>query len=445
MRKRTFHYIYDEEYVKADDQQTGTTRDTFTFKKKEVEVESEDLMDENLILLVFPIGTLFHVDSLLRMYNLKEDVFYFFQQCKDVIAVPEEHQDDKGNGKMNFQSFFLNVPYSMHAGNPNALVIVGLDPIPNDKGQPREYHLAGYMHLNRFNFKPDPFSDNIEPAYYFNMLRISERMEDGEPYYRRKKLFSLFFSISHTMCAASGINYIYASMGNENMKIKEALHRCSEVFRVRYERLPFTIYGKINYFSESSSASKKLIDITDDIPRLKEFYEKLNDKQGNFLFYPFLDFEVFLDTIKKLTAYSKSSRVWMVKDANGNMGAATIAMNWGDFFLFLMQNPKGLFKLLAGLKITDKILYFIGSVGEPQHYKTLQNGLMYYYRKNHGNKLTFLPSYKGDPYVSAKKSIISDNYVFFVMSHKWDELERFKAISADGDGNVRLFTDQSII
>ena len=445
MRKRTFHYIYDEQYVKADDAQSGTTRDTFTFKMKDIECNTEDLVSEEMVLLVFPIKCLFHIDSVLRMFNLKDDVFNFFQQCKDVIAVPENHQDDKGNGKMNFQSFFYNVPYSMHAANPDALIIVGLDPVENTQGKPREYHLSGYMHLNQIEFKPDPLHDKLEKSFYFNLLRISERTENGVEVYRRKKLFSLFFSISHTMCAYNNINYIYASMGKENVKIKEALHRSSEVFNVAYERLPFKIFGKINFFSGSKNNAKKLVDITDNISLLKEFYEKMDDKMSNFLFYPHLSFEQFHDFVKTLTAYSKTSRVWMVKDEKGNMAAATFAMNWGDFFAFLMQNPKGLLKIIAGLKITEKILYFMGSVGDPQHYRILQSGLISHYRNNHGVQLTFLPSYEGDPFYNAKKSIISDDYVYFVMSHKPDDLQRFKANSADSLGNPRLFIDVPVI
>jgi hypothetical protein len=445
MRTRKFHYIYDEQFVKTDDNQTGTTKDAFTFKRDEVEVPTEDLFDDNLVLVVFPISCLFHIDSILRLFNLKDDVFYFFQQCKDVIAVPEEHIDDKGNGKMNFQSFFHNVPYSMYAGNPNALIIVGLDPVENTTGTPRHFHLCGYMHLNRFHFQPKGGDGKLEPAYYFNMLRISQRMEDGQEVYRRKKLFSLFFSISHKMCDHAGMNYIYASMGNENVKIKEALHRSSEVFDIWYERLPFKIFGKVNYFSESKSDAKELIDITHDPVMLRKYYDMLFAKMGGFIFWPYLTFELFMDMVDKLTGYSKSSKIWMVKDENGGIGAATFAMNWGDFFAFLMQNPKGIFKVLAALKLTEKILYFKLTVGEDKYYRVLQKGLMYYYRLHHGVKLSFLPSYKGDPYYKSKKSILADDYVFFCMTHKQDEWNKFKAASSDAQGHLQIFIDQPIV
>ncbi|MDX2000932.1 MAG: hypothetical protein SFW35_00740 [Chitinophagales bacterium] len=445
MRTRKFYYIHDEQYVKADDTATGLTRDTFTFKMDEVIVPTEDQFDESLVLLVFPIGTLFHIDSVLRMFNLKDDVFYFFQQCKDVIAVPEEHQDDKGNGKMNFQSFFHNVPYSMYAGNPNALVIVALDPEEEGGEGPRHYHLGGYMHLNRFKFQPDPLTGDLEPAFYFNMLRISQRMQDGQEVYRRKKLFSLFFSISHRLCEHAGINYIYASMGNENVKIKEALHRCGEVFGVPYERLPFKIFGKVNYFSESKSASKHLIDITQDKEMLKKYYDRLVESSANFIFWPYQTFDLFMDMVQKVTSYSKSSRIWMVKDEQGGIGAATFAMNWGDFFAFLMQNPKGIFKLLAALKLTEKILYFKLTIGKPEYYKTLQKGLLYHYRHHHGVKLSFLPSYTGDPYYKYKKSLLADEYVFFVMTHKPERWQHFKELSTDANGHLQVFIDQPIV
>ena len=43
----------------------------------------------------------------------------------------------------------------------------------------------------------------------------------------------------------------------------------------------------------------------------------------------------------------------MMTDNGGNMKAAVIAVNWGDYFSFLLDNPKGVFKALAKLVLAS--------------------------------------------------------------------------------------------
>ena len=62
------------------------------------------------------------------MFGLKGDLDYFFSECREVISVPEKHQDEKGReGKLNFQVYFHDVPASLEAINDTALVVLALD------------------------------------------------------------------------------------------------------------------------------------------------------------------------------------------------------------------------------------------------------------------------------------------------------------------------------
>ena len=81
-------------------------------------------------------------------------------------------------------------------------------------------------------------------------------------------------------------------------------------------------------------------------------------------------------------SYSKTSRVYMVPDENGNMDAACFAINWGEYFALQLENPQGLFKMLAKMNLTKNILYPIMIVGEANAADTLLRGIAHYYAKN---------------------------------------------------------------
>ncbi|MEZ4928941.1 MAG: hypothetical protein R2777_02870 [Chitinophagales bacterium] len=88
-------------------------------------------------------------------FGLQGNIDDFFEECRIIIAVPEKHQDEKGNvGKMNFQAYFHDVPNSLESINDKAIVVVALDVMQDDvDAQGRKaYKLAGYIHANQFQF-----------------------------------------------------------------------------------------------------------------------------------------------------------------------------------------------------------------------------------------------------------------------------------------------------
>lgn len=76
-KKRTYHYIFDEEVQQSQKDGAGMVKHAYSFKYKTIDVESEDLLDEEVILLAFPIKYLNHIDSILRTFGLKDDVSIF--------------------------------------------------------------------------------------------------------------------------------------------------------------------------------------------------------------------------------------------------------------------------------------------------------------------------------------------------------------------------------
>lgn len=445
-KKRTYHYIFDEEVQQSQKDGAGMVKHAYSFKYKTIDVESEDLLDEEVILLAFPIKYLNHIDSILRTFGLKDDVFNFYQQCMDVIAAPENHIDEKGKGKLSFQSFFNNVPFSLTSIGDSAIVLVGLHPEPpRTDNKLREYHLVGYIHINRLTFMPDKSTGEIHNGYYYNLLRMSERSNNGVKVYRRKKLFTLFFTVMLDLTFVGKVNYAYATMGKENQKIKDALHACAVRYGIHYERQPFTVYSKINSIFGSKNYANQLIDITENQDRLKEYYKKVHTGFSDFLFYNMLTEAEFLAQIKKITSYSKSSRVYMLPDENGGMKACSFAIHWGDYFKFLILNPKGIFRLIAALKITEKVVFPVWGTGNPADYKNLLKGIGYIFKKNEGTQMTFLNSYEGDPYRSVKKSIIADDYIYFIITHNKEKLQAYKKLASDEAGNMRLYMDRQLL
>jgi hypothetical protein len=135
----------------------------------------------------------------------------------------------------------------------------------------------------------------------------------------------------------------------------------------------------------------------------------------------------------------------MIPKADGSIDAAMIALNWGDYFSLKLENPKGFYKFVDNLKISDKILYPILLTGSAKGMKTLLKGAAYYFRKKHGVHITLLNSFPGDPYEKCKKSIIYDNYQFFIISDRTDWLEKLKNKSEQNDGNVKFFIEHPIL
>lgn len=444
-RTRVYHYIYDEQVQQAERNAEGTVEHGFKFKTKTFEIQSEDEFEEEIQLLAFPIHYLHHIDSILRTFHFRDDPFYFFHQCKNVIMAPEKHIDDKGNGKLSFQSHFHHFPFSVSSINSTAIVVVGLHVPPGQPdGVPRDYHLTGYIHANRFKFQP-PGEPEKWNGYYYNMLRISERKENGVEVYRRKKMFTMFFSILNDLVVRNDVHFIYASMGRENVAIKEALHRNSELHGRQYERIPFKIYSKFNKFWGKKKYEKELVNITEDEAALKEMYKRVNERMKHYMFYHHLTEDVFLNLVRQIKEYSKSSGVYMTTDANGNMKAATVALNLGDYFQLDIDNANGIFKIIQTLKLFHRFLYFILTVGNEKDVEVLYRGLASKYNRDYNVYMAFLPSWEADPYLKVKKSFLVDEYIYFLIADRPEELERFKEISKNGGEHLNLFVDQPII
>ncbi len=440
---RKYYDIHDGKVVKSTTE-GDLTQHSFSFKTREKAYPADDLFDGELITLVFDINYLNHIDSILRQFNLREDVFYFYQQCQDVIAVPEYHVDEKGNGKMAFQSYFHNIPHSLCSINYTALVVATLH-VEEAKGDaPRNYHLVNYIHVNKFDFKPDPTKDILEPAFFWNMLRISERTIKGEQIYRRQKIFNTVFWVLHDLTYEHNVKYAYANMGRENDSIAKSLRQNSKRWNIAFERLPFKMYSLINRVTGSKKAAKRLVNITDDPDRLRDMYQKVHSKMKNYLFYHYLTEDHFMDFIQKMTGYSKTSGVYCLEDESGNMTACTVAVNWGDYLTFMIKNPTGVFKVIQKFEIMKKFLYFMLSWGEPAEFRQLVKGLSHKYLKEQGVEVTIQPAFKGDPHYEVKKSLLDDDYAYFVITHDQQKMDEFKKHASDKDGNVMLFLDQPI-
>lgn len=430
MKKRNYFYI---------EQKNATGYDY-----KTIEIESEDSFDKELIILAFPMHELPNADKILSMFGLKENTEYFYQQCREVISAPEKHINEKGEGKLTFQSYFHNFPNSVTAINDKAIVVVALQPKEeaNADGK-KDYWLVGYIHANVYDFKD--VDGSVHEGFYYNMLRISERSENGVKVYRRKKIFTLVFSVLHSLVDVYGVHFAYAAMGRENQAINDALAMNSTKYEKHFEKFPMRTNTKINFLFGKQSAAKQMVDITNDVPRLKEMYAKLIENKGSYVFQMYHNEAEFLRMVENIKSYSKTSRVLMIPDAAGNIDAACVAMNWGDYFLFTLENPTGIFKLIASLKLTDNLLYPLCIAGSKSGVETLLKGIAYKYRKEHKCHLTLLNSYAGDPHHEAKASFIFDDYQFFIISDRKEHFDRLKEQSKDEAGNVRYFIDNPIL
>ncbi len=440
LQKRKHYHIYNGNISEENNERP------FTFNVNMTTIESEDKFQDDLLLLSFPIEYFPHVKFILQHFNLNDNYDNFIKQCKDVIAVAENHQNESG-GKMSFQSLFHNIPESICSVNDTAVVVLAINPTqdPIHSSSPVNYHIAGYIHANLFEFQPYKDSNKTEKGYYYNMLRISEREENGVKIYRRMKVFSLMFSILNSIGKQNNVDIAFACMGKENESIKRALHSNAQRFGQYYERIPFMAFSKVNRFYGSKKYNKQIVEITHDVEMLKKMYRKIDKKMSNYLFYNQLSEDQFISFIKKLTSYSKSSGVFMIPDSKGEILTATVAVNWGDFFMFQIQNPKGLFKAIRASGVMKKFLRFLMSVGEAQDYKKLIKGLSYKFHKEHNVGVTFLASYDGDPYFKVSKSIIDDKYIFFTICRNEKTLKAYKEQAIDEHGILRMFIDHPII
>ncbi|MBK6273669.1 MAG: hypothetical protein IPF58_02790 [Saprospirales bacterium] len=282
------------------------------FSYKTLDIDSYDIFEDELEIIVTDINNMNEMGKILDLLDFVPDTDYFFHQCKDVISVPEKHINDKGQGKFTFQTYFHNFPQSALSINNNALVVAVLHPQTLNKDGKREFNVVGYIHVNRF----DVYHDNERfDGYYYNMLRISERIENNKKIYRRKKIFTLMFSIMHSIVGVEeNIAFTYGAMGKENQAINEALELNTKLYEKHYEKWAFSNNTQINKIFGSKDAFKKCVDISNDKEKLREFYHKLKEQKEHYAFFHLNTEEEFFAMLEKVFQYSKSSKVFMIPD-----------------------------------------------------------------------------------------------------------------------------------
>lgn len=422
----------------------GRTEDgLFKFDVNESLVASEDTFEDDLLLLSFPIAYMDSIGPILHHFGLNTSKENFLEQCRDVIAVAENHQNEQGGGKMSFQSLFYNIPQSIQSVNYDAIIVLAIH-VYGKQEEAKDYRIVGYIHANEFDFAPYEDESKIEKGYYYNMLRVTEHAENGVKIYRRKKIFSLMFSILHHLVYQNGVNFCFACMGKENQSIKDALHRNTHLHGEYYERLPFTMYSKVNRFYGSKSQYNRLVDISHNETKLRAYYQQMHVKMKKHLFYNYLTFETFQKLILSMKQYSPTSGVYIHENESGEMIAGSTAMNWGDFQTFQIVNPKGIFKLVQATGIMEKFFKPGGAVGNPKDYEKLLKGLCYKYHKEAGTGVTILSTAEGDEYNSVYKSLLDDQYAYFIICNDEQKLQQFKKRS-EINGHPMLFLDQPII
>ena len=436
--KRQFHYITQAKATSASGTD-GFVKYSYEFDYSTHTVESLDTFDDEIVLVAYSVGTMQHIDTILRHFGLNDNSYYFYQQIKDLIALPEKHTNEKGEGKIDFQTFFHNVPYSFMSINNLAIVLIGLHPLKkkNEEGL-RDYNLIGYIHANAFDFKPD--DGESFACYYYSMLRIADKRVDGKNIYRRKKLFTLFFSVLNDICFINDVQFAYASMGRENDAINDALHKCASQAGIHYERLHYKIFGQINKLWGSGRSAKQLVNITSDQEKLRDYYRKFKELKGKSLFFQPETEQEFFNWIDNITSYSCSSGIYALEE-NNQVKAATFAINWSDYFLMLVLNPKGIFKLVESIKLIQSILFPIMTIGEAADVRKLYKALAHKFRVEEQCQVTFFPSYIGDPYYKVKKGLLDDDFYYFVICRDTQALQRFKERSKDDDGNIWPFVE----
>lgn len=404
-----------------------------------IDIDSYDIFEEPLEIIVTDINFLPNMGDVLKVLGYVPDTNYFFHQCQDIISVPEKHINEKGQGNFTFQAHFHNFPDSVLSINNNALVVIVLHPQKENAQGYREFNVVGYVHVNRIDVYHE--GERFD-GYYYNMLRVSERVENNRKIYRRKKIFTLMFSVMHSIVDSDkNIAFAYGAMGKENQAINEALELNTKLYQKHYEKWPFKNNTLINKVFGEKDDFKKCVDITHDREKLKQYYQKLRSQKQHYALYHINAEQEFFDIIDKVIAYSKSSKIFMVPDEKGEMDAVCFAINWGEYFALKLENPQGFFKLIDRLALSERILYPIMVTGSPKNVDTLLRGIASYYNKTHKCKVTVINSYDGDPYYDTKKSLLQDDYYFLIITNDIPKLNQMKDQSRASDGNVKLFID----
>ncbi len=446
MDKREYLYYFEEDIIESE----GSIKvDSFTeLYYRHIHVERLDRYPGELIIIAFPARYFYFTHLLFKPYNLNQDKEYFYKQCRDLISVPEKHQDEKGrDGKLNFQAYFHNIPESITSINNNATVVAVFDVncgSINDDGT-INYKLIGYVHANEFTFAINVNSEEQYKGYYYNMLRISQEYQNGKQVYRRNGIFSTMFAVLLDLVNINDIHFVYAAMGKANEKINRALIMLAERNNKCWDIRPVKALFKLTPLNVSKKSAKELIDISNDQERLVELYNKNKELRGSYMFNQYPAFDDFHTEFKRIINYSKTSAAYMITDDKNKMLAASVAVNWGDYFSFKLENPKGVYKFLDGLKVTDQLLFIWYTVGDLAAVKKLYRGINYKYYKEYGAKISFMITYPGDQYSSLKKAVFNDPYNFFVIYDKPEIYETIKANSMDHSGNIRIFIEPLLL
>ena len=319
------------------------------------DIECDDAFDGDLVMLAFPISLMKEISSVLSQFHLRNDADFFYSECKEVVSVPEKHVNEKGEGNITFQSYFHKFPESVQYFFDDATVIVMLHPQEaTDASGNHDYNMIGYIHANHIDFKDT--KGELHQGYYYNVLRLSERTVNGKPIYRRKRIFTTMFSILLDITVLKDMHFVYASMGRENQAINDALKMNSARHGKLFETFPMLNNSHANIIFGSSGNAKKLVDISDNKEKLHEYYLKIKETRGTFVFNQLHTEERFLSMVNRILKSSPTSRIYMLPDEKGNILSAGFFINWGDYLHLKLQNPTGIIKVIDSLRITDKLL-----------------------------------------------------------------------------------------
>ncbi len=407
------------------------------------DIECDDAFEDELIMLAFPIKLMKEISSVLSHFDLRDDAEFFYSECREVVSVPEKHVNEKGEGKLTFQSYFHKFPDSVQYFFDDAIIVVVLHPLETGEDGSKDYNMIAYIHANIIDFT-SPDGQKLQ-GYYYNVLRLSERTVNGQPIYRRKRIFTTMFSILLDIVTLNDVHFVYASMGRENQAIVDALKMNSQRTGKFFETLPMRNNTHINMVIGSSSSAKKLVDISNDKTALKEYYNRIKALRGRYVFNQLHSEDNFNRMVDRILGSSATSRIFMLPDEDGSFDAAGFIINWGDYMHLKLQNPKGFFKVIDSMKITDRILYPTLLVGSPKNVRQLVKGAAYKFRKEHKVQVTVLNAADGDPHFDVKKSIIYDPFMYFVIYDRPEMYEAMKQYSKDAEGKVRLFIDTAMI
>ena len=439
-KQRQFHYVRQangKEWFEADQELIFDSHDFLAL----------DRFKDELVLIAIQVKLLPRISEVLDQLGLDKSIDYFQSECREVISVPEKHINEKtGKGNLSFQIYFKNVPESMASINEGACVVVALHPLDEvSSSGGKSYRLAGYVHANRFHFR-DHTDNSIQEGYYYNLLRISSyTSKEGRNIYRQCGMFSSIFAILSKMCDLNGISCTYANFGRENRGMQRSIKILTDRLNKGYDRYPVDSYTHINWLFRRRSQAKYLVNISQDKAALQTFYSESMALREKYLFNQYPRFEDFKKMLDQVLSYSKSSGVYSYVDKEGVTRASCLAMNWGDYFDMTLDNPKGLFKLIAKLKLTDKILFPVHNVGELDYVKKLWQGLAYKFEKEEKVHITLLNTMDGDPYKSLKKSPLHDPFVYFSINNTQEEYDRFKKASTLEDGTCPVFMETPLL